>query len=673
MGVDTGASGGTGSGGGEGRVDGHGGDERRGGELRGGERRGGERRGGEIRVDGRGAGGAGRGGVGRGVSRRALGGRLLALGGLLALQSLPGTASARWRGGASWRSLRYGSAREAGLLEAYLERASEEARRFLGPSPERPWYAGAVVLAGRGRTVALHEAVGDALRYGDYDGRADTARELPYQERIAMTRDTVFDLASLTKLFTSVLAVQQIERGALDLEAPVVEHLPEFCGPEAAGSGKERITVRQLLTHTSGLRSWVPFYRETTPEGRLGLLWAVRPQDPPGSVYRYSDLNLIALHLLLERVTGRPLDVQLRREITAPLGMRRTRFRPPRSWRPLTAATEVARPPWSGLDRGLVWGEVHDENAHVLGGVAGHAGVFGTAWDLAVLARALLDGGTYDGTRILSAASVELLFTDFNTAFPGDDHGLGFELYQHWYMGAMATPHAAGHTGFTGTSMVLDPSTDSFLILLGNSVHPVRTWRAGSAPRVAVANQVARAVPVRTRHGGPAWFSGMATGGTGTLELPAVAVPAVALPPGAGTGAGATGAVGVQLQCDLWWDTVPRDGWCLLEGSADGGRTWAPVPFSTTPAAGGGPQAWPGGRVGGWSGRVWHRLAAPLDAWAGRELRLRFRHSAEGRYVGRGVYLDGLRVRAGDRTLFAEDRPADAARIRAAGWTRSAD
>ncbi|MFI8100846.1 serine hydrolase [Streptomyces sp. NPDC086023] len=628
---------------------------------------------------GSGGDGDGRGGAGHGVSRRALGGRLLALGGLLALQSLPGTASARWRGGAGRRSLRYGSAHEAGLLEPYLERASEEARRFLGPSPERPWYAGAVVLAGRGRTVALHEAVGDALRYGDYDGRADTARELPYQDRIAMTRDTVFDLASLTKLFTSVLAVQQIERGALGLEAPVVEHLPEFCGPEAAGSGKERITVRQLLTHTSGLRSWVPFYRETTPEGRLGLLWAVRPQDPPGSVYRYSDLNLIALQLLLERVTGRPLDVQLRREITAPLGMRRTRFRPPQSWRPLTAATEVARPPWSGLDRGLVWGEVHDENAHVLGGVAGHAGVFGTAWDLAVLARALLDGGTYDGTRILSAASVELLFTDFNTAFPGDDHGLGFELYQHWYMGAMATPHAAGHTGFTGTSMVLDPSTDSFLILLGNSVHPVRTWRAGSAPRVAVANQVARAVPVRTRHGGPAWFSGMATGGTGTLELPPLALPAGAAGAGDGgagavAGDGGAGAVaGVQLQCDLWWDTVPRDGSCLLEASADGGRSWAPVPFSTSPAAGGGRQAWPEGRVDGWSGRVWHRLTAPLDTWAGRELLLRFRHSAEGRYVGRGVYVDALRVRAGDRTLFAEDRPADAARIRATGWTRSAD
>lgn len=364
-----------------------------------------------------------------------------------------------------------------------------------------------MVLAGRGRTIALHRAMGDAVRYADYDGRADRVREFPAAERIAMAEDTVFDLASLTKLFTSILAVQLMERGRLELEAPVRRYLPEF-----TGGGKEVITVRQLLTHTSGLRSWAPFYKESTREGRLRLLWSVRPQETPGTVYRYSDLNLITLQLLLEQITGRTLDVLLRDEITAPLGMHRTRYNPPLSWRRVTAATEVQRPPWSGLDRGLVWGEVHDENAYALGGVAGHAGIFGTAWDLAVLARTLLDGGVYAGKRILRPASVELLFTDYNTAFPGDDHGLGFELYQHWYMGAMATPHSAGHTGFTGTSLVLDPSTDSFLILLGNSVHPVRTWRAGSAPRVAVGNRFARAVPVRTRHGGAAWFSGIDPG-----------------------------------------------------------------------------------------------------------------------------------------------------------------
>ncbi|MGW7058716.1 serine hydrolase [Streptomyces sp. NPDC054904] len=602
-----------------------------------------------------GAGGAG--GGGGGLSRRRLGARLLALGGVLVLHAALPAAGAGAAGNPAERRalqglrLRYGSARQAGLLEKHLEGVADEARRFLGPSPEHPYYAGAVVLAGRGRTIALHRAVGEAVRYADYDGRTDRPREFPATERIAMAEDTVFDLASLSKLFTSILAVQQMERGRLDLEATVDRYLPEF-----TGGGKEAVTVRQLLTHTSGLRSWAPFYQEPTREGQLRLLWSVRPQETPGTVYRYSDLNLIALQLLLERITGRTLDVLLHDEITAPLGMRRTRYNPPRSWRRVIAATEVQRPPWSGLDRGLVWGEVHDENAHALGGVAGHAGVFGTAWDLAVLARALLDGGVYAGRRILRPASVELLFTDYNTAFPGDDHGLGFELYQHWYMGAMATPHSAGHTGFTGTSLVLDPSTDSFLILLGNSVHPVRTWRAGSAPRVAVGNSFARAVPVRTRHGGPAWYSGMETAGSGTLTLPP-------LTPTTGN---------ARLRCAVWWDTVPGAGAFHLEVCADG-ETWEPLPFTTVRTTGGTPEQWPLGSAGGWSGRAWHRLEAPLPARPGREVRLRFRHAATGRYVGRGVYVDVLRVAEPARLLFAEDRPADAARMEAVGWTRSAD
>ncbi|MEU3467365.1 serine hydrolase [Streptomyces sp. NPDC006687] len=618
---------------------------------------------GEDGIGGPHAGGGGEGEAqerpvgGAGLGRRGLGARLLALGGVLVLHAaLPGGAASAAGGAAERRALqglrlRYGSPRQAGLVERHLEGVVEETRRFLGPSPEHPYYAGAVVLAGRGRTVALHRAVGDALRYADYDGRTDRPSELPAAERIAMAEDTVFDLASLSKLFTSIIAVQQMERGRLELEAPVNRYLPEF-----TGGGKEAVTVRHLLTHTSGLRSWAPFYQQSTREGQLRLLWSVRPQDTPGTVYRYSDLNLITLQLLLERITDRTLDTLVHDEITAPLGMHRTRYNPPRAWRRAIAATEVQRPPWSGLDRGLVWGEVHDENAHALGGVAGHAGLFGTAWDLAVLSRTLLDGGSYAGRRILRPASVELLFTDYNTAFPGDDHGLGFELYQHWYMGAMATPHSAGHTGFTGTSLVLDPSTDSFLILLGNSVHPVRTWRAGSAPRVATGNRFARAVPVRTKHGGPAWFSGMETGGSGTLTLPPL-TPATA---------------GARLRCAVWWDTVPGAGAFHLEASADG-ATWQPVPFSTVRTTGGTPEQWPEGSAGGWSGRIWHRLEAPLPAWAGREVRLRFRHASTGRYVGRGVYVDLIRVCEPRTLLFSEDRAADASRLNPVGWTRSSD
>ncbi|URN18408.1 serine hydrolase [Streptomyces sudanensis] len=610
--------------------------------------------------------------VAGGVDRRTFGGGVLALGGALVIGPLAGGAGARPEGtegsgpprsgpagaprGAAGPVLRHGTAERAGLLPGHLDLLVADAERFLGPSPVHPWYAGAVVLAGRGPTVALHQAVGYAVRYAAYDETTGRGVELPPERRVPMREDTVFDLASLTKLFTSVLAVQLLERGALELEERVAGRLPDF-----GGGGKDGITVRQLLTHTSGLRAWLPLYREPTREGMLGLLWRERPLDPPGTAYRYSDLNLIVLQLLLEEVTGLPLDVLLRERITEPLGMRRTRFNPPASWLPRIAATEDARPPWSGLDRGMVRGEVHDENAYAFGGVAGHAGVFSCAWDLAVLARALLDGGSHGSARILRPESVELMFTDFNAAFPGDGHGLGFELYQRWYMGAMATPRTAGHTGFTGTSLVLDPTTDSFLVLLGNSVHPVRSWRSGSAPRVAVADRMARAVPVRPVRGRTAWSAGTAPGAVATLALPAVR-PVTAR---------------ARLRCALWWDTEPGADTLVLEASTEpaggGPREWRPVPFVTV-RPGGEPTGHPDGAVTGWSGRVWHRLEADLSAWSGTgPLRLRWRYTADTRYTGRGVYVDGLRVLDGGRTLFDEARPRDAALVEADGWTAAAD
>ncbi|WP_267243460.1 serine hydrolase domain-containing protein [Streptomyces sp. PR69] len=600
--------------------------------------------------------------AGSGISRRRLGGGVLALGGALALAPIatPARAGEPGGGGSPARrpTLRHGSPERAGLLRGPLERLVTDAETFLGPSPLHPWYAGAVLLAGRGGTVALHRPIGWAVRYAAYDEKTDTGVELPAARRIPMAHDTVFDLASLTKLFTSILAVQLLERGALELEAAVASYLPEF-----GGAGKQDITVRQLLTHTSGLRAWLPLYQEPTHEGKLELLWNEAPVAAPGAAYLYSDLNLISLQLLLERVTGRRLDVLLHDEITAPLRMRRTRFNPPSSWKPRIAATEDARAPWSGLERGMVWGEVHDENAYGFKGVAGHAGVFSCAWDLAVLARALLNGGVYGRRRILRPASAQLMFTDFNTDFPGDAHGLGFELYQHWYMGAMATPRSAGHTGFTGTSLVLDPTTDSFLILLGNSCHPVRSWRSGSAPRVAAADHLARAVPVRPVHGRTAWFTGMASPADTTLTLPPLALSADGR---------------ARLRCALWWDTEPGSDAVFLEASGDGGAAgaWTPVPF-TSVRAGGEPRSHPAGSAGGWSGRVWHRVVADLSRWAGAGsgagsggggVRLRWRSRTDERYVGRGVYVDGLRVEDGGRCVFDESRAGDAGRIEARGW-----
>lgn len=611
--------------------------------------------------------------AGEGISRRRLGGGMLALGGALALAPIPfaerasateseagssgmraGTAAGS-SSGQSRPTLRRGSAARAGLLQEPLDQLVTEAERYLADSPKHPWYAGAVLLAGRGGTVALHRPIGKAVRYAAYDEKTDTGVEFPPEQQIAMAQDTVFDLASVSKLFTSILAVQQIERGRLELEATVASYLPDF-----AGGGKQDITIRQLLTHTSGFRSWIPLYSAPTREGKLALIWNEVPASPPGTAYLYSDLNLISLQLVLEKITGRTEDVLLREQITAPLGMHRTRYNPPASWKPKIAATEDARPPWSGLDRGLVWGEVHDENAYSLDGVAGHAGVFSCAWDLAILARTLLNGGAYGRARILSAHSVDLLFTDFNTAFPGDAHGLGFELYQHWYMGAMATPRTAGHTGFTGTSLVLDPTTDSFLIVLGNSVHPVRDWRSGSAPRVATANQMARAVAVPPARGHTAWFSGLASASSATLALPPLAL----------------ASSRARLCCALWWDTEPGSDFLLVEGSSDSGATWQPVPFTTVPTPQNQrpqPEPHPAGSVSGWSGRVWHRLDADLSAWHGTEVRLRWRYATDQLYVGRGVYVDAIRVEDGGRTVFDEGRPGDARRIEPNGWSASAN
>jgi CubicO group peptidase (beta-lactamase class C family) len=591
----------------------------------------------------------------RDIGRRQLGLRALALGGGLVLASAP-AAAARVRGAhaSAGRApvLRRGSARRAGLLEPHLRRLVEDARTFLGPSPEHPWYAGAVLLAGRGRTVALHEAVGHAVRYSAYDETTGTGVELPADRRVPATPETVYDLASVSKLFTAILAVRQIERGVLELEGKVSSYLPEF-----GAAGKEGITLLHLLTHTSGLAAWIPLYAEPTREDRLRRLWREKPLDPPGTSYRYSDLNLITLQLVLERVTGRTLDTLLHEDVTGPLGMRWTRYNPPASWKPRIAATEDARRPWSGLDRGMVWGEVHDENAYSLGGVAGHAGVFSCAWDLAVLCRALLNGGAYGDARILAPESVDLLFHDFNTAFPGDDHGLGFELYQHWFMGAMATPRTAGHTGFTGTCLVLDPTTDTFLVLLGNSVHPVRTWRSGSAPRVAAATHLARAVPVRPADGREAWFSGMASGSSAVLALPGVTL---------------GGDGGARLRFSVWWDTERTWDVLRLEASGDGGAGWEPVPF-TTSRSGEDPVDRPEGALYGFSGRVWHRASADLGAWRGRTVRLRWRYTTDARYVGRGAYVDGVRIEDGGRVVFDDSRRGDAGRVTADGWTPSAD
>lgn len=372
--------------------------------------------------------------------------------------------------------LRRDTPHKAGLDPEEIRRLVREVHDLT--AGERPWAAGAVVIAGRGPVIAVAEAAGWAVRYASYDPGTDRGVELPPDARVPTTVDTPFDLASLTKLFTAVAAVQQIERGTLDLDARVGAYLPEF---RVAEHG---VTVRQLLTHTSGLRPELPLYDCPDDASRLAMLRAERPVNAPGT-RTYSDLNLLLVQHVLERVTGRPLDVLIHDGITRPLGMGATRFGPC----PGAAATEDQRRPWARADRGMLRGEVHDENAWALGGVAGHAGLFSTASDLAVFCRALLAGGSCGPARILGPGHVELLLAP---------PGLGFAVDQPWFMGELAGRGAAGHTGFTGTSLVVDPATDTFVVLLANTVHP-RRRPPDSRPRAAVATRLARAVRGATR------------------------------------------------------------------------------------------------------------------------------------------------------------------------------
>jgi CubicO group peptidase (beta-lactamase class C family) len=349
------------------------------------------------------------------------------------------------------------------------------------PAGGHPLFAGAVGIMGHEGCVVERDASGWALRY------ADATTELPRDAWEPVRTDTVFDLASVSKLFTSIAVVQLVEEGRASLESPVAAYLPEFKTDAKAG-----VTVRQLLAHTSGFTSWLPLWSRW-PD-RAARLQAVMDQpltDPAGSRYRYSDLNLITLGVMVERLRDAPLDAVVRERITAPLGMTDTGYNPADKAR--TAATEHQTAP----PRGMVRGEVHDENAWALGGVAGHAGAFSTADDLAVLAQALLNGGTYGGHRILSRTSVEQLITNVNGDFPGDGHGLGFELDQHWYMDALSGPRTAGHTGYTGTSVVIDFTSRSFAVLLTNRVHPSRSWGSVNLARREWAHGLAAAMGIR--------------------------------------------------------------------------------------------------------------------------------------------------------------------------------
>jgi CubicO group peptidase (beta-lactamase class C family) len=520
---------------------------------------------------------------------------------------------------------------KAGLDAKPIDDALAQIAGWEEPSGSaHPLYAGAVTLLGHDGHVVARKASGYALRYADGAGT-----ELPRDQWVPMRADTIFDMASVSKLFTSILVVQQIERGAIRLEEPVATYLPAF-----AAQGKGSITVRQLLTHTSGLKPWMPLWSGWPDKAsRIAAVLDVEPTSPPGTTYVYSDLNLITLGVLLERQTGKGLDQLVRERITDPLRMKDTGYNPDPSLKPRIAATEFETSP----PRGMVWGEVHDENAWSLGGVAGHAGVFSTAQDMAVLAQSMINGGTYGGHRILSQSSVQKMTTNYNTAFAGSSHGLGFELDQRWYMGGLSSPTTAGHTGFTGTSIVIDNMSRSFAIVLSNRVHPSRSWGSNNPARRAAAQGLALSLGVKPQHGSTAWFSGTRDATTATLTTRTLDV-----------------AGHASLAFDLFVDTESSDP-MTLESSTDGGRTWHPVPFTVRDR---GTVSQTDGLIAISGTRRWLQARADL---IGGPQQLRWRYTTDANYVGRGVYVDGVRIADKLGVVLDGERHPEA--LVAQGWT----
>jgi uncharacterized protein YbbC (DUF1343 family)/CubicO group peptidase (beta-lactamase class C family) len=337
---------------------------------------------------------------------------------------------------------------------------------------------------------AIHEnQIPGAVLVVGHDGhviyrKAYGSRALEPQ-REPMTLDTIFDLASLTKVIATTPAVMQlVEQGKVRLNDPVAKYLPEF-----AQNGKEDITVRQLLTHYSGLE---PDLDLKTPwEGKetaYNMAFAETPDEPAGSKFTYSDINFIMLGTLVERVSGETLDAYATQHIFAPLRMTHTRFLPPAAWRAKIAPTQYDE------NDHMLRGVVHDPTARRMGGVAGQAGLFSTADDLAKFAQALLNGGA----PILSPLSVEKMTRPEQPPSAPVLRGFGWDIDSPFSSnrGDLLPVGGFGHTGFTGTSMWIDPTTQTYIILLTNAVHP----RGGNAIalRSKVATAVAAALPLTT-------------------------------------------------------------------------------------------------------------------------------------------------------------------------------
>ena len=299
--------------------------------------------------------------------------------------------------------------------------------------------------------------------------------------------NSIFDLASVTKVVaTTTVSMILYDQGRLKLDRKVSQIIPAF-----QGKNKNEVTIRHLLTHASGLPGWIQFYLDLT--GKEHIIQEIYNTDlinDPGTVYVYSDLGMIMMQNIIETITQKSLDQLVRDYITIPLGMKRTIYNPDSSFIKEIIPTEISE--WH---QKLVHGFVHDENTFVMGGVSGHAGLFSTVQDLAIFCQMYLNKGLYVSKKILAAETIEL-FTSRQNIIDGSTRALGWDTrsQQKSMAGDYMSMRAFGHSGFTGTSIWIDPENQVFVVFLTNRVYPTRENRKISGVRPIVHNLVMKAI-----------------------------------------------------------------------------------------------------------------------------------------------------------------------------------
>jgi len=391
-----------------------------------------------------------------------------------------GLALQAFSAGVQRKSLEEAPPEKVGLLSSHLRYIDEAVKTAI----EAGDVPGAVVLVARYGQIAYFKAFG---------------RRSVQPKTEPMTTDTIFDVASLTKVVATTPSIMLLaDRGFLRLDDKVKRYLPSF-----SGGGKDNITLRQLLTHYSGLppdfdlsKSWSGY------PAAMEQLWKVKTVSEPGEEFSYSDLNFIALGEIVRAASGKTLDVFAQENVFGPLSMQETFFHPPAALAVRIAPTEPRKNTLRylrgerplGTSDDVLRGEVHDPTAWRMGGIAGHAGLFSSAGDLAVYAEMLLNHGAYQGCRILSPASVRAMTTPESPRDSLQVRGFGWDIDSTY-----SSPRGDlfrggyGHTGFTGTSLWIHPPSDTFVIILSNRVHPDGKGEINHL-RAVVANIVAAAI-----------------------------------------------------------------------------------------------------------------------------------------------------------------------------------